>query len=273
MRAAVSRIFALTRRSAKLEVRNRGVLLPAALDELELLPKPPAKIKEFAGGDRRRPGPPSAPNSGPPAPGWEGSLGLFGGRFLLGFHRLAEAVTFAVHLEDVALVRQAVQQSRGHPFPLEDLVPFAERQLAGDQQAAASVAVGEDLEEQLGSGSAERQVAQFDDDQEVDAFQVRQQSIEAVLLLGLLQERDQLCGRDELHAFADPAEGRERRDRRQMGRSACRLLRLCAAPSRLPPFAHASGSRGSENRLLGKVSVSPSIPWRTETRPEWSRRG
>lgn len=39
-------------------------------------------------GDRRRkPGPPSAPNSRPPAPGWEGALRLWG-RFLLKFHRL-----------------------------------------------------------------------------------------------------------------------------------------------------------------------------------------
>jgi hypothetical protein len=29
--------------------------------------------------------------------------------FSLGFHRLAEAVAFAIHLEDVTMVRQAVQ--------------------------------------------------------------------------------------------------------------------------------------------------------------------
>jgi hypothetical protein len=38
-----------------------------------------------------------------------GSLSLLGVLVLLGFHRLAEAVTFAVHLEDVAAMRQPVQ--------------------------------------------------------------------------------------------------------------------------------------------------------------------
>ena len=33
-------------------------------------------------------------------------------RGLLRLHRLAEAITFAVHLEDVALVRQSIQECR-----------------------------------------------------------------------------------------------------------------------------------------------------------------
>src|SRR4051794_36860546 len=52
---------------------------------------------------------------------------------LLRLHRLAEAIAFAIHLEDLATVRQAVQQSRCHPFALKHLVPFAERQVAGDE--------------------------------------------------------------------------------------------------------------------------------------------
>ena len=57
----------------------------------------------------------------------EESLGLLGVFIFLRLHRLAEAKTFAVHLEDVATVRQAVQQGRGHPLALEHLAPFAER--------------------------------------------------------------------------------------------------------------------------------------------------
>jgi hypothetical protein len=56
-------------------------------------------------------------------------------------------------------VDQAVQECGRHPFALEDLAPFAERQVAGDQQAPPFVAVGEDLEEQLGAGAAEREVS------------------------------------------------------------------------------------------------------------------
>jgi len=82
-------------------------------------------------------------------------LGGFGRLVVFGFHRLPEAITFAIHLEDVATVGQAVQECGRHPFALEDLAPFAERQVAGDQEAPPLVAVGEDLEEQLGAGAAE----------------------------------------------------------------------------------------------------------------------
>src|SRR5271166_6756195 len=56
-------------------------------------------------------------------------------------HRLAEAEAFAVHLEDLAAVRQPIQQRRRHPLALEDLAPFAERQVARHQQAAPLVAI------------------------------------------------------------------------------------------------------------------------------------
>src|SRR5579871_1543355 len=43
------------------------------------------------------------------AEGAEGSLALLGVLVLLGFPRLAGAITFAVHLEDMAAVRQPIQ--------------------------------------------------------------------------------------------------------------------------------------------------------------------
>ena len=81
------------------------------------------------------------------------SSALVAGRLLL-FHRLAEAIAFTIHLEDLTVlnqvaVRQAVQSCGRHPFALEDLAPVAEGQIAGDQQAAAFVAVGEDLEQPI----------------------------------------------------------------------------------------------------------------------------
>jgi hypothetical protein len=48
---------------------------------------------------------------------------------LLRLHRLAEAEAFAIHLEDLATVRESIQQSRCHPFALKHLRPFAERQV------------------------------------------------------------------------------------------------------------------------------------------------
>ncbi len=48
------------------------------------------------------------------------------------FHRLAEAVAFAVHLENVATVREAIQERGGHAVALEYLAPIAEGKVAGD---------------------------------------------------------------------------------------------------------------------------------------------
>ncbi len=100
--------------------------------------------------------------------------------------RLAEPVALGVHLEDVAVMCQPVQQGLRHAFTLEDLAPFAERQVAGDQQTGAFIPIGEDLEQQLGTGPAEGQVAQFIADQQVRSVQLPQHSVQLVLLLGFL---------------------------------------------------------------------------------------
>lgn len=60
---------------------------------------------------------------------------------LLGLHRLPEAVTLAIHLENRAVVCQAIEQRNRHPLALENLAPLAERQVARHQDAAALVAV------------------------------------------------------------------------------------------------------------------------------------
>ena len=47
---------------------------------------------------------------------------------------LLEAVTIAVHLQDVDVMGDAVEQSAGKPFGAEDLGPFLEGQVAGGQR-------------------------------------------------------------------------------------------------------------------------------------------
>ncbi|MFT5324336.1 MAG: hypothetical protein ACI8P0_002197 [Planctomycetaceae bacterium] len=141
-----------------------------------------------------------------------GSLSGFCARLLLFFHRLFEAEAFTIHLEDVAMVGESIQQGRRHAFALEDLAPVAKREVAGDQQAAAFVAVGEDLEQQLGSGPTERQVAQFVDDQQVDLVEPFQELIEAELLVRFFQLVNQRRGREELRADAFTASGESQGD-------------------------------------------------------------
>ena len=95
------------------------------------------------------------------------------------------------------MVRQAVQEGRCHAFALEDLTPVAERQIAGQQQAAAFIAIGEDLKQQLRTAAAERQVSQFIHDQQIRAVQLRQISIKQVRLLLLFEQIHQSCGGEE----------------------------------------------------------------------------
>ena len=52
-------------------------------------------------------------------------------------------------------MRESVQQGRGHPLSLEDLLPHAEGQVVRHQQAGPLVTVGEDLEQQVAKLSGE----------------------------------------------------------------------------------------------------------------------
>ena len=111
------------------------------------------------------------------------------------------------------MVREPVQQGRRHAFALEDLVPVAEREVAGDQQAAAFVAVGEHLEQEFGPRAAERQIAEFIDDQQVDPVEFLQQCVQRELLLRLFELIHQSrCG-EEPGADAFTAGGQAKCDR------------------------------------------------------------
>jgi hypothetical protein len=82
---------------------------------------------------------------------------------------LPETIAVAVHLEDVDVVGQPVEQRAGQTLGAEDLGPFVEGQVAGDQGGAAFVALRDQLEQQLGAGLGEGHEAQLVDDQELQA--------------------------------------------------------------------------------------------------------
>ncbi len=71
---------------------------------------------------------------------------------------LLEPVALAVHLEDVTMMHQAIQQSSGHSFSLENLYPFTKCKIAGNQQAAPLITVSKDLEQKFGSRTAEGKI-------------------------------------------------------------------------------------------------------------------
>ena len=69
---------------------------------------------------------------------------------------LLEAVAVAVHFQDVDVVGEPVEQSAGQPLGAEDLGPFLEWQVAGDQRGCAFIALTEGLEQQLGAALGQR---------------------------------------------------------------------------------------------------------------------
>ena len=79
---------------------------------------------------------------------------------------MLEPVAFAVHLQDVDVVSEAVQESAGEPFRAEDVGPLIEGQVGSDHGGATFIALAEDLEEQFRPGLGQRDEAQFVNDQQ-----------------------------------------------------------------------------------------------------------
>ena len=100
---------------------------------------------------------------------------------------LAEAVALALQQQDRAAVHEPVEERGRHPLMPEDLRPAREVQVRGDADARPLVAVGEELEDQLGGVLGEGQVADLIDEDQVEASQLRQQFREPQLLLGEFQ--------------------------------------------------------------------------------------
>ena len=85
---------------------------------------------------------------------------------------VAEAVTVAVHLQDMDVVGEAVQQRAGEAFRAKHFGPFVEGEVGGDQDGTPLVALAEDFEEQFHSGGGQGNEAQFVDDQQDNAVRV-----------------------------------------------------------------------------------------------------
>ena len=121
---------------------------------------------------------------------------------------------------------QPIQQGGRHAFSLEDLAPVAERKVAGDQQAATLVTIDEDLKQKFGSGSAERQITQFVDDQQVEFVETLQHSIQSELLLSFFELSHKRSRREKLRPQSVSTGTKPQRNRE-----------MCFPRSRLPQQA------------------------------------
>ena len=64
---------------------------------------------------------------------------------------------------------QAVEERRGHLGVAEDGRPFSEGQVGGDDDGCAFVETADEVEEQLSAGLREGQIAEFIENDEVEA--------------------------------------------------------------------------------------------------------
>jgi len=67
----------------------------------------------------------------------------------------------------MAVVEQPIEDGGGHHLVTKHLTPLHDWAVGGDQYAAALVAAGDQLEEQMGGIGLQRQVAQLVNDQQL----------------------------------------------------------------------------------------------------------
>ena len=129
---------------------------------------------------------------------------------------LAQPVAFAVHLEAMDVVGQAIENGACEAFCAEDLGPFIERQVGCDDDGAAFVALRDDLEEKLGPGLAQWHKTQFINDQQVLADQLFLQALQAAFVDGLDEFMDESSGSGEAY-FPALLAGRQTQSQGDMG--------------------------------------------------------
>jgi hypothetical protein len=81
----------------------------------------------------------------------------------------AEPVGLGAGFEDVGVEGDPVDEGGDEAGVGEDGSPFAERQVGPDRDGGAFVAFGDDLEQQFGAAGIDLDIAQFIEEQEVEA--------------------------------------------------------------------------------------------------------
>ena len=79
----------------------------------------------------------------------------------------AAAIALDVHLEDRGVMDEAIDDGKGHRLVGEDLAPFAERLVGGDEQGSPLVPSTDQLEQHAGFGLILGDVGEVVEDQQV----------------------------------------------------------------------------------------------------------
>jgi hypothetical protein len=83
-----------------------------------------------------------------------------------------EAPAFVAGLDDVAVMREAVEQGSGHFRIAKDARPFAEGQIGGDDDRGAFVETADHVEQELSAGLREGEIAKLVEDDGVEAREI-----------------------------------------------------------------------------------------------------
>src|SRR3984893_7478085 len=120
----------------------------------------------------------------------------------LAFERGATAVALDVHLEDGGMMNQAVDDRDRHCLVREDLAPFAEGLVGGDEEGSPLVAGADELKEHAGFGLVFGDVGDVIEDQQMEFVELGNSGFESELATGNLQSLDKIGGSGEHHAPA-----------------------------------------------------------------------
>jgi hypothetical protein len=132
------------------------------------------------------------------ARGWRGGSGA-----------VLEAPAVVACLDDVAVMREAVEQGCGHFGIAKNARPFTEGEIRGDDDGRAFVEAADGMEQQLATGLSERQIAELVEDDEVETGEeVGEPALPSGAALGL-QTIDQVDRVEEApsSSAADTASG------------------------------------------------------------------
>src|SRR5271163_663532 len=143
-------------------------------------------------------------------------------RFLLcGFGGIRRAVFEAEAVvsgfEDVAAVGKTIEQRGRHLRVAEHGGPLAEAEIGRDDDAGALVELAQQMEEQGPAGGAERQVAEFVEDDEIGVGEPGGDLSWLALKLLLFESVDEFDGGEEPDALAVMLDGLDAERRGEMG--------------------------------------------------------
>ncbi len=87
----------------------------------------------------------------------------------MGSGAVFEAPALVACLDDFTVMGEAIEQCSGHLGVTEDARPFAEGEIGGDDDGRALVQTADQVEQELAAGLGEREIAQFVQNDEVEA--------------------------------------------------------------------------------------------------------